>query len=57
MIGDAVIDAVAGKKAGLKTILVHTGPGHARLDKKYKNIKPDFEAKNLKQAVKIIRGL
>ena len=54
MIGDALIDVVAGKKAGLKTILVKTGPGHARLDEKYKNTKPDFIVKNLTQAVKII---
>lgn len=54
MVGDALIDIVAGKKSGLKTILVKTGPGHARLDKKYKNIKPDFEVKDLRQAVQII---
>lgn len=54
MIGDALIDVVAGKKAGLKTILVKTGPGHTRLDEKYKDIKPDFIVKNLLQAVKII---
>lgn len=54
MIGDALIDMVSGKRAGLKTILVKSGPGHARLDKKYKNIQPDFAVKNLSQAVKII---
>ena len=54
MIGDALIDVVSGQKAGLKTILVKTGPGHARLDEKYKNTKPDFIVKNLTQAVKII---
>jgi len=54
MVGDALIDIVSGKKAGLKTILVKTGPGHARLDEKYKNTKPDFTVKNLAQAVKII---
>ena len=54
MIGDALIDVVSGKKAGLKTILVKTGPGHARLDEKYKDTKPDFTVKNLLQAVKII---
>lgn len=54
MVGDALIDVVSGKKAGLKTILVKTGPGHARLDEKYKNVKPDFTVKNLLQAVKII---
>ena len=54
MIGDALIDVVSGQKAGLKTILVKSGPGHARLDEKYKNTKPDFTVKNLAQAVKII---
>ncbi len=54
MVGDALIDVVAGKKAGLKTILVKTGPGHARLDEKYKDVKPDFTVKNLLQAVKVI---
>lgn len=54
MVGDALIDVVSGKKAGLKTILVKTGPGHARLDEKYKNVKPDFTVKNLLQAVKIV---
>ena len=54
MIGDALIDVVSGQKAGLKTILVKSGPGHARLDEKYKNTKTDFTVKNLAQAVKII---
>jgi D-glycero-D-manno-heptose 1,7-bisphosphate phosphatase len=54
MIGDALIDVVSGKKAGVKTILVKTGPGHARLDEKYKDVKPDFIVKNLMQAVKEI---
>lgn len=56
MIGDALIDVVSGKKAGLKTILVKTGPGHARLDEKYKDVKADFTVKNLMQAVKAIIG-
>lgn len=54
MVGDALIDVVAGKKAGLKTILVKTGPGHARLDEKYKETKPDFTVKNLLQMVEVI---
>ncbi len=54
MVGDALIDVVAGKKAGLKTILVKSGPGHARLDEKYKDIKPDFTVKNLLQVAKVI---
>lgn len=57
MIGDALIDVVSGKRAGLKTILVKTGPGHARLDQKYKKVKPDFIVKNLEQAVEKIKNL
>ncbi len=54
MIGDAIIDVVAGQKAGLKTILVKSGPGHTGLDKKYPDIHPDWEAANLTEAVDII---
>ncbi len=54
MIGDAMIDVVAGKRAKLKTILVKSGPGHARLDKLYKE-KPDFTSKNLFDSIKIIK--
>ena len=54
IVGDALIDVVAGKKAVLKTILVKTVPGHALLDEKYKHVKPDFTVRNLMQAVKII---
>ncbi|RJP44073.1 HAD-IIIA family hydrolase [Candidatus Parcubacteria bacterium] len=54
MVGDGVIDVVAGKRAKLMTILVKSGPGHSRLDKMY-NVKPDFVAKNLPGAVRIIK--
>lgn len=54
MIGDGIIDVVAGKRAGLTTILVKTGPGHSRLDRLY-NVKPDFIAKNLSAAANIIK--
>lgn len=54
MIGDAIIDVVAGKKAGLRTILVKSGPGHAGLDKKYPDVRPDWEAADLGEAVEII---
>lgn len=53
IVGDGLIDVVAGKRAGLKTILVKTGPG-SRQDSKYKRIRPDFSVKNLSQAAKII---
>ncbi len=54
MIGDALIDVVAGHRAGVKSILVKTGPGHERLDKIYRNERPDFKAKDLMEAVKFI---
>jgi len=53
MVGDALIDTVSGQRAGVKTILVKTGPGHTRLDKLYSN-KPDFTVKNMNKAVDII---
>lgn len=54
IIGDSIIDIVAGKRAKIKTILVETGPGH-RLDKKYIKEKPDFIAKNLSESLKFIK--
>ncbi len=55
MVGDALIDVVAGKRAGVKTIQVKTGPGHERLDKLYKNTKPDFITKDLISVARIIK--
>ena len=52
IIGDSTRDVLTGKRAGLKTILVKTG--YAGRDGKY-NVKPRFIAKNLKEAVEIIR--
>jgi len=52
MIGDSTRDILAGKRAKLKTILVKTG--YAGRDGKYK-VKPDFVAKDLHTAVKIIK--
>lgn len=54
MIGDSIIDIVAGKRARLKTILVKTGPGH-RLDEKHNDEKPDFIVRNLSEALKVIK--
>lgn len=54
MVGDSVIDVVAGKRAKLTTILVKSGPGHSRLDKLY-NVKADFVVKNLSAAANIIK--
>lgn len=52
MIGDSTRDILAGKRAGLKTILVKTGYGGK--DGKY-SVKPDFVSKNLMEAVSIIK--
>lgn len=52
MIGDHTRDILAGKNAKLKTIIVRTG--HAGKDGHY-DVKPDFVAKNLFEAVKIVK--
>jgi len=51
LIGDQAIDILAGKRAGCKTVLVKTGYGK---NHKLFSVKPDFIAKNLAEAVKII---
>jgi len=48
MVGDTTSDILAGKRAGLRTILVNTG--YAGRDFKY-NVEPDFIAGNLTAAV------
>lgn len=50
-VGDMTRDILAGKRAGMKTILVKTGL--AGKDGKYR-VKPDFVAKDLVAALKII---
>ena len=52
IIGDSTRDILTGKRAKLKTILVKTG--YAGQDGKY-NVKPNFIAGNLSEAVKIIK--
>lgn len=52
MVGDNTRDILAGKRAKVKTILVETGYGGR--DGTH-NVKPDFIAKNLFEAVKIIK--
>lgn len=54
IIGDRTADVAAGNKAGMKVILVKTG--YAGKDGKHGG-KPDFVAKNLREAVEIIRKL
>lgn len=48
MIGDSTVDILAGRRAGLRTILL--GTGHAGLDGKY-DIVSDYSAPNLSEAV------
>ncbi len=52
VIGDSTRDILAGKRAKMKTILVETG--YAGNDGSFA-VKPDFAAKNLQEAVDIIR--
>lgn len=52
IIGDRTADIAAGNRAGMKVILVKTG--YAGKDGKFKG-RPDFVAKNLSEAVKIIK--
>jgi mannose-1-phosphate guanylyltransferase/phosphomannomutase len=52
MVGDRTVDILAGKRAGATTILVKTGA--AGKDGKY-DVKPDFIARNLVQAVNIAK--
>ncbi len=56
VVGDRCIDIQAGKTAGATTILVLTGYGLQEYEKcKNENFEPDFVAKNLKEAVEIIK--
>lgn len=56
VIGDRCIDIQAGKTAGATTILVLTGYGRLEYEKcKNENFEPDFIAKDLREAVEIIK--
>lgn len=52
LIGDRTVDIMAGRRAGVRTILVKTGFGGK--DGKF-DVIPDFKAKDLAAAVKIIK--
>ncbi len=54
MVGDSKIDVVAGRRAGVRTVLVATGPGHPRLDPLYPE-KPWASVRDLSAAVRLIR--
>lgn len=51
IVGDRTSDIMAAHNAGMKSVLVNTG--YAGKDKKYE-VKPDFVAKDLSNAIKII---
>lgn len=51
MVGDTTVDIMTGINAGMHTVLLDTGEGGR--DGKY-NVKPEFSAKNLQEAVQII---
>ncbi len=56
VVGDRCADIKAGKTAGATTILVLTGHGHQGYEKcKRENLEPDFVARDLKEAVQIIK--
>lgn|SRR3989338_10439999 len=54
MVGDRTADILAGKRVGLKTILVKTG--YAGNDGKYE-VMPDFTARNLLEAATIVKQI
>lgn len=55
-IGDKVSDIVAGKRFGLKTILVRTGHGSTEEKKLTDDTRPDTVVADLAEAVKIVLG-
>ena len=54
-IGDKVSDVLAGKRFGLKTIMVMTGHGNLEEKQAVNSMKPDFKAKNLLDAVRFLK--
>ena len=57
IIGDGLIDIQAGEKAGCKTIFLGKLKSYWCEAMQKREIKPDFIAKNLLEAVKIIKRL
>ncbi len=51
MVGDRASDIMAGKNAGIKTILLESGYGTARLEKE---IKPDYILQDLRDVITIL---
>jgi D,D-heptose 1,7-bisphosphate phosphatase len=54
MIGDSKSDIIAGQKVGVKTILITSGGGSGSAQEEELECKPDFECKDLKEAVEMI---
>lgn len=54
MVGDSKSDIIAGQSAGVKTILVNSGNGSGSAQEAELICKPDFEAKDLREAVELI---
>lgn len=58
VIGDRLYDILAGKSSGATTILVLTGYGKEAYEKcKSENLEPDFIARNLKEAMEIVKKI
>lgn len=51
MVGDRAGDIIAGQNIGIRTILLESGYGTARLEK---NVKPDFIFEDLTDVIKIL---
>lgn len=51
MIGDRADDIIAGQRIGVKTVLLESGYGTARLEK---NVTPDYVAEDLRDVIKIL---
>lgn len=51
MVGDRAGDIMAGKNAGIRTILLESGYGTAKLEK---NVKPDYVLEDLRDIIEIL---
>jgi len=56
LVGDMTRDILAGKRAGMKTILVKTGQGGKEVRYRVK-VNPDFVARDINAAAKIIKQI
>jgi mannose-1-phosphate guanylyltransferase/phosphomannomutase len=54
MVGDSKADIIAGQKAGLKTIFITSGGGSTSRQEKELECRPDFEKRDLSEAVGLI---